>query len=340
MYQPKPLPPDYRVDRGATLMLVLIATVVGFSAATGILYSSKTMTRSVFHEVSRMRARQSAEDGLRLARFLIESEPNWADELDGNLFIDADIHPDQRVQVSGTIINLGSVSWVSVPVLDAGFELAPSQLPHPLFGPPASGSNGAWEITRYGLINTGPTVPSIGIAGILSTTEGTSGGFIRFLVAVNGWGMFSQTTTESLVANSRYRLSVDVGTGALAGVLAATSASVYAGSELMAVSDDSECLTILDLGGGYSTYQVEFETEDNPPDGLLRIELSASSVVGLLSATAFDHVRFEHQPDAPMLIEIVSTGQHGSNTYTIRTRLMIDSDASGTRTRVVDWAEE
>ena len=327
-------------NRGATLMLVLIATIVGFSAATGILFDSQTVVRSFYNEDARVRATHLSEDGIRIARFLIESEAGWIDEMDGGFFIDA-VQPDSsRIQVSGRVIRLGSDVWIDIPVIDNGFELASSQLPNPLFGPPMSGSYGAWEATRFGLVETGPTVPNIGISSIGTVTEGSSGGFIRFLLSVTGWGMFSQTLSETLEPNSRYRLSVDVGTGSLATILAETSVSVYAGGELLAESDDADCLTILDLGNGYSTYQVEFETSNTPVTDALRIELRSSSLVGVLSATVFDHIRFERQPIAADLIELESIGVYRSQQLVIRPKILVNTGISETTTRIVDWIEE
>jgi len=337
----KPGTPRKTADsrKGGTLLLVLIVIAIGFSVTTGVLYSALTVTRSTMLEVKRIRAKAVAEDGVRLARFLIESEPDWEDELDGTPFVDTDLGADQHLQVSGTVLPAADDDWSSITVQDPGFELASNALSHPLFGPPSSGWFGAWRAQRYGLVNTGLTVPAIGVMPLALTTEGNSGGYARFLVAVDGWARFSQETADELEPNTRYRLSVDIGTGGVAALLSDIRIRLLADGDVLADSSIHDCLTLLDLGAGYSTYQVEYETDDSPPSGFIEIQLEAGSLVGLLTAAAFDHVRLEHQPIAPTLVELVSVGQHQSEPYTVRTTIAVD-DLGPTSTRVVSWMDE
>ena len=325
--------------KGGTLLLVLIVITIGFSVTTGVLYSALTVTRSTLFEVKRIRAKAIAEDGIRLGCFLIESEPDWEDQLNGNAFVDTDLSEDQHLQVSGTVLPISDDDWISIPVQDAGFELDSNALSHPLFGPPSSGWFGAWKGERYGPVNTGATVPGIGVMPLALTTEGASGGYTRFLVAVDGWARFSQETADELEPNTRYRLGVDIGTAGIAALLSDIRIRLLAGGELLADSSIHDCLTLLDLGAGYSTYLVEYETDGSPPAGFIEIQLEAGSFVGLLTAAAFDHVRLEHQPIAPTLIELVSVGQHQSEPYTVRTTIAVDV-LGPTSTRVVSWSEE
>ena len=307
----------------------MVAAIMG----AVFLATSSTSTSMIRVLDDHLQAKHIAEGGAMLAIRYIEQTPDWhlkrtagvwseSYELHGGeVAIDVDYDP-------------GDIAG-AVTIADMSFEQAVGQLSNPFFGPPMSGSIGGWQVERTAAIKLGTTTPRIGVSSSASASGGTNLAYISFPLSVIGTGKFSQTIGTTLQPETRYKLKVDVGTAALALLLADTQIRLYAGGVLLASSSDPQLLEVLDLGGGVQEYCLNYVSNDSPPPGNLRVELYSQSVLGLLSAVAFDNVRLQIEPSEPY--HITATGVYGDASHKIDVHIYTSPE--GGPVKIVKWTE-
>lgn len=315
------------------LILVLGGVMVAAIMGAVFLAISSTSTSMMRVLDDHMQARHIAEGGVMLAIRYIEQTPDWHLKRTGGVWTESyelyggevaiDVDYDLDDIVGG------------VTIADMSFEQATGQLSNPFFGSPMSGSIGGWQVERTAAIQLGTTIPRIGVTPYGNATDGANLAYISFPLSVIGTGKFSQTLGTTIQPDTRYKLKVDVGTGALALLLADTQIKMYAGGVLVASSSDPQLLEILDLGGGTQEYCLNYVSNDNPPPGNLHIELYSQSVLGLLSAVAFDNVRLQIEPSEPY--RITATGVFGEASHKID--VYIYASPEGGPVKIVKWTE-
>ncbi len=344
-------------DRGAVMLLALVAVAIGFVVGLTFLALSTTAVDDANVMSHHAQSRQIAESGLGAVLRYVSDSPGWRATqpqgewihelawLGGTLSVTAEFAPE--------------ISSASIAPNDASFETQTATLATPLLGPPMSGAIGGWQVVRTALVQTGPTVPGIGTQATAHATAGANAGFVSFSAAVTGSGTFSQTLGSELQPATRYELAVDitVSTG-LANL--SHEIRVLAGGAVVASSATAWTLTLPQAPGNLptppqtlpdptnyesvltylgvpaatpTTFTLAFVTDNHPPAGTMSIELYAQAT-GLAATVWFDNVRLTARRNDPLTLE--ATGKCGEASHVVRAHVIGRFDGS---TRVVDWEE-
>lgn len=348
-----------RVRSGSTLILVMIATAVALVLGLTFLASSATITGIAQTMEQHAQARQIAESGLTTAIDYVHRTPTWRNDRaagrwvedfsfgGGSYSIEADFAPNQSLAVN-----------------DTSFEEEVAQLSNPLVSPPMSGTIGGWDVQRTAALETGLTVPQIGVIASPNATLGDNHAFVSFGATVIGSGMFRQTLSQSLEPNTVYELKVDIAPTGLPVGDSSFGLRVLADNTVVASTTHAWVLTlpaplgtpttppaqpptppeavalleVFDLSGPYVEYTLRFAASSSPPTGLMRLELFAESVAGLATQVAFDNVRLTAISMEPLLL--TSTGHRLGASYEVAARLAIRLEDDNTMTpMIVEWNE-
>lgn len=315
------------------LILVLGGIMVAAIMGTVFLNTTSTSTSMIRVLDNHMQARHIAEGGAMLAIRYIEQTPDWYLKQTSGVWVESYALYGGEVTVRADYDPADAAGEIAI--VDMSFAQSTGQLSNPLFNPPMSGTIGGWQVERTAAVKLGATVPRIGVMQSNSATDGTNLAYVTFPLSVIGTAQFSQTLGSALRPDTAYKLRVDVGTAALALLLSDTQIKVYAGGTLVASSADPQLLSLLDLGNDTKEYCINFETGDSPPAGNIRIELYSQSVLGLLSAVAFDNVRLETQPSEPY--RLTSTGEFGGARHKIS--VYFYASPGGGPVKIVKWTE-
>lgn len=340
--------------RGAAMLMVMlvvgIALVVGVTAVVGV----RTSTGVVLVEGDHLQARQVAETALGLAISDVQRDPAWrANRAEGVWLNEAGL-------LGGTATVTAAFAPPALgpdPVRDASFESTFATLPTPLLAPPMSGTLGEWTVSRTAPIQTGTTVPVIGMGPSVGATDGSRSAYIMFGLSVTGTGVLRQEIGSELRPNSVYELTADI-TTPYAITNRNVEMRVYAGGELVASTERSFIFDPLDpfdpvpppetaddvpetvgllvrtaLLGTTSAYTLRFMTGGEPPEGPIAIELFARST-GVLDVVWYDNVRFTARRNDPLVLSAV--GRYGDASHAA-TAWVVESLLGGAT--VMKWSE-
>lgn len=319
--------------RGAALILVMMSIAVAAVIGLTFLNGSATLTAIAGTMNDHAQARQIAESAAAMAVRYVEQTPDWhTRRTSGPWISDFALHGGHCSVTAA--FDPADVAGV-LPLNDASFEMTTGQLSNPVLFPPMSGAIGGWTVQRTAAVQTGATVPRVGVAASAFATDGHHLALVEFPLSVIGSATFSQTLAETLEPDSAYTLEVDAGRAGLALVLANVQIRVYAGGTLLASSADPSLLTLLDLDGDFKTYVLRFDTDSHPPAGNLRVELHAESLLGVLSGAAFDDVRLTRLPTDPLVL--TATARYGDAGH--RVTVSVYPAAGAGHASIVQWTE-
>ncbi|HWB20060.1 MAG TPA: hypothetical protein VG711_07165 [Phycisphaerales bacterium] len=343
---------------GNVLVFVLLAVAMTFLLGLTYLNTCTSVTNVADVLEDHSRARQVAESAINSTIEYVRSNGDWRSQEPSGTWISDMSLLDGTVTVTGTYS-----PEVDVAVTNASFESAVGQLANPLIAPPMSGTVGGWELTRTALVQTGTTVPKVGVEASVDSTDGANRAFITFTLSVIGTAQIARTLGESLESACTYRCIVDVtptgfpalsseiGFRILAGgvvVASTTHASTLQlpslpselpdlPSSLPSGQEVDSLLEVLGLGpGGASEYALTFTTTESPPAGNIRIEIYANSI-GVLAGVRFDNVQI-YKESTPLVLTAVS--QAGAASYQVSASVIRQLDASSNPyVRIVQWQE-
>lgn len=346
-----------RPHRGGTMVLVMLAVAIAFVIGLTFLRASTSVTAIADTMDHHAQARQIAESGLAITMRYVESTPNWRDTRTSGRWV-------SDLSLLGGAVSVDAAFDASpaevVALNDSSFEQQISELANPPISPPMSGVVGGWQVQRTAALETGATVPHIGVTNTPGTTLGANHAFISCSPVVVGSGRFSQTLTTTLQPNRRYELAIDISRSGLAlfdsrfGFRLLAGGAVIASTEHAWTSDlqgppnqppnppqepptspEVESLVeVLALSGGFSEYTLSFTTNDEPPSGPLQVELTAESAGLSAIEVAFDNVRLTMAPHTPLVL--TATGRHGAASHVVEASVLA-SDASSLK--IVQWSD-
>jgi len=319
---------------GYAMLLVLIGVVTAFTVGMTFLAGASTTVNVAALLGDHAKACRIAESALDAVIHYVEETSNWRSLRTSGAWITDLSFGGGTVSVSGSFTSDPLAGALSID--DHSFEEATGELPTPLFGPPMSGTIGGWSVERTAALVTGPTVPRIGTVASASATDGMQVGFISFTAVATGTGTFTQALVDTVEADAAYVLRVDAGTSGLAALLSSIEIRLLAGATELATSGDASALTVLDLGGGTTQYQVRYQSDAAPPAGVISIELKASSILGLASAVTFDRVELDIEDRSPLVLTAVAHLNNAS--HVIQAEVVPDEGAAG-EWRVAAWEE-
>lgn len=347
-----------RAARGAVLLLVVLSVGIALVSGATFLASSSATTRMTHLVGEHAQSRQIAESGLSMATAYIDRHPDWrAAQPTGAWILDHELFGG-TLTVHAAFDTLDDSS--DAPIADFSFESQIASLATPLLNPPMAGVIGGWSVQRTALLQTGLTVPVVGVVASADSTHGGNQAVIQFGASVTGSGLFRQTLLEQLLPDHRYSFSVDVKRSGFLSLDHRIGFRVRAGGTLIATTQEalllqdalsldsiqsqaeqllaqaSEPATLVEslLSGSFSTYTLVFVTDQAPVTGPVEIELFAEST-GLIASVAFDNVRLHVQPEGPL--ELTAVGRFGDASHRVGASVRIDLGGKG---RVMQWNEE
>lgn len=317
------------------MLLVLLAVIVAFIVGMSFLASAATTSGVADTLNTHARAQAAAESGVALAVQYIEQTPDWRTARTSGTWVSDYDMGGALISIAGVFSNDPDAGAIVID--DPSFEEDIGGIANvPPHAPPMTGTVGGWDLKRTSAIETDVTVPHVGVKALAGATDGSRLGAIEFPLVVVGTGTLGQTLPDALVPNAHYVLRVDVGKAELAAVLSDYEIRVFAGGTLVTSSNDSSLLSLLDLGGGFEQHALRFETGSSPPAGPIRIELHAASVVGVISAVAFDNVQLEIEDHNPVVLTVESHLDETS--HVVRATVVPDTESTAGY-RVVKWEE-
>ncbi len=320
--------------------LVLIATGVAFVVGLTALARSATLTSAAVTLHQHAHTRQSAEAAIEAVIQRIRSDPTWLENQPMHTWDDP--ITDGPITVHLRAANLTAPARIEVAIHNPSFELATGQLQNPIIGAPQLSANiGGWQASRTGIVLPilGLTLPSVGVRASPHATHASNFAFITFVAGVGATGSFAQTLPDTLRPRTTYTVTFDAGSAGLADVLPSYGLRISAGGTVLVDASNAALLTVLYLGNGRLRHTVSFQTCNNPPDGQLRLELFASSLLGIASGVGFDNLVFTAEP--PPFIEIIATAQHdrASHRATAYATWTCPNDGGEPEFRVIRWHE-
>ncbi len=343
-------------ERGAILLLVLLAVAIALVGGLTFLVSSTTASGIAASVDEHAQSRQIAESGIDLALRYMSTSETWTIDQPNGMWVNAEPLDGGTLTITGAF---APEAVPATPVNDPSFEDETRMLPSPLLFPPGSGVIGGWDVERSGLVWTGLTLPHIGTAFSLGATDGVNQGVISFALSVVGSASFSQGLGFSLQPNHTYLIKVDIRGVGLPPLLGSFGYRLYSGSDLVVTTEESVFLlsyvtlsnvveaanvvlvnalrpsTIvrkLFVGDTYE-YTLRFTTGDSPPSDPVTLELFADSV-GVVSSVWFDNIRIEANSNEP--VRLISTGRVGDASHTVA--VLAEQDLIGGY-RIIEWLE-
>lgn len=191
-------------------------------------------------------------------------------------------------------VSISQVEAAALHIEDHSFEQATGSLSNGVLGLGAEYSKtiGGWHYQRGSLLGLLP--PNTGSYNSSNASDGNNVARISSLVGVAGAATVSQQLTgQGYAANTRYTLEVDVYTFGVAEIFDAAFISLTSNGSSVAHSGEGALVSLLDLGSGWNTWSLVFETGDSTPTGDIGIRLGTFSLVDLVSTIAFDNVRLD-----------------------------------------------
>lgn len=343
-------------QRGAVLLLVLLAVAIAMVGGLTFLVSSTTASGIAVSVDEHAQSRQIAESGIDLALRYMSTSETWMIDQPNGTWVNAESLEGGTVTITGSF---AAAAIPATPVDDHSFEDETRMLPSPLLFPPASGTIGGWDVRRSGLVWTGPTLPTIGTAFSLGATDGVNQGLISFALSVVGSAEFSQGLGFVLAPNHTYEIKVDIRGVGLPPVLGSFGYRLYSGGDLVVTTEEGvfllsyltlpnvikaantvlvnalrPCTLVRELivGDTYE-YTMRFTTGDSPPTDPLTLELFADSV-GVVTSVWFDNVRIESVSNEP--VRLIATGRVGDASHTVA--VLAEQDLIGGY-RIIEWLE-
>lgn len=324
--------------RGAALLLTLIAIGIGFVLGFMFVASSATARGNAMMMQQHAQARQCAESAMRATIEHIRATPNWRSTYVPGLWLDDVAVLAGTVDVSATYDP--SLASGDIAIGNASFELSTGSLSTPLLFPPMSGTLGGWSVVRTALVETGATVPLIGMRASATATDGSNEAFITFGLSITGSGTFTRTVAAGLQPNTRYEFTVDARASGIVILDGDVGFRVLAGSAVIASTEHSwtlalpalpadlpteplvgptglefeSLLTIFSLSNNYAEYTLTFETGDSPPAGSVNVQLFAQSA-GVASWASFDNLRMAMTASDPVVITGIA--HQGDASYSV-----------------------
>lgn len=338
------------------MILALIVVAISFVVGLTFLATSTTAMGTSRILIDHSKSRQIAESGIEMTLGYIEQSPDWLETVSPGILLEDYPINDGTLTVEA---DFSAVALDDPSLINFSFEDDTAWLSTPALFPPMSGSIGGWNIERTALVQTGLTVPLIGMVPSAFATDGTNAAIINFSVLITGGVTLSQTLSESLEPNTLYEISADISNGSRL-AFSAYGFRLFAGSDLVASSahastleipsvigvhpDDpdtppgpNECESLLSyiglVPGNPSKHTLTFTTDESPLSGFLTLELYAYST-GLLASITFDNISIAVRNNNPVEITAIGVAEDSSHVITAQVISQIDGS-----TQIVQWNE-
>lgn len=197
--------------------------------------------------------------------------------------------------IAGALLAAGLAQAASIHVEDHSFEQATGSLSNGFLGIGAETSKtiGGWHYQRSSLLGLLP--PNTGSYSSAHATDGQNIASVHTTAAIAGQVIISQTLDgQYFQPNTAYTLQVDVRDGGLLSLVdSGPKIALTAGDDIVASSANPSLLTILNCTDHFDTWSLTFITGQVVPAGLIGIELSVKTLVGVATTVSFDNVRLD-----------------------------------------------
>ena len=316
----------------------MVAAAIGSVVGLAFLAAGSARVAIAETVTSHAQSQHIAEDGIELIREGLDRDSLWRTRPVGVNWISGLALADgeltcrvERQEAVATPLLIGTPS----------FECGDQKLSNGVLGlvaPQLSGWIADWWLERRGLLGslTSATLPTIGTKSTPYATDGMHGGYVIFVAGVAAEACFVQTLSEPWQPYTRYRVSVNVSDGGLASLLPEFAVELMAGSDLVVSTQDSSCLSLLQLSASTQQHTLTYETGSNPPTGPISLRLRAKTTLGVATAAVIDEVAIESSQIMPLIV--TSTGRYDGTTAIVVAEISPPLD-SGESARVVHWFE-
>lgn len=181
-----------------------------------------------------------------------------------------------------------------IAIANGSFESPSGSAPNG-FGNPSSGTIGAWEFSRTGVLPATLTDVTFGPNGL--ATDGSNVASLEFLVGALAEVSIFQDLGVGFAANTAYSLTFDTAQFSILSVLSNAEVSLYAGGIEVASLGGGPLLSLLSGGGAMTSVELQYMTGVSAPVGNIGIGFSAGGIAEIAgSGLVIDNVQLTATP--------------------------------------------